>query len=107
MSSIDDNTFYKTNNRDQSESINIDLLKQVSSTQVNFATKNDDIMLNQINTNPSKNAYNTVESLHLQLDKFLDANNGKENNEEMSSGTGSTLGSSTQNKVFLESLNEV
>jgi len=67
MSSIDEgnNSFIcKSGHETTFCDINMDLLKQISSTRVN----NTSVVA-------TENAYLTVESLNLQLDKFIDNNN--------------------------------
>lgn len=48
-----------------------------------------------------ENAQTTVESLHIQLDKFLDKN------KVDSSNNSSSTNYSNSNKVFIDSLNEI
>lgn len=96
MSSIDMGHANQSNNQSKHENsidINMDLLKHVTKSKITIS-ENRDIEL--------KDAYNTVESLNLQLDKFLDTNTLKKS-DSSSRSTASTYG----NKVFMDSLNEV
>jgi len=63
------------------------------------------------NTNHSfankENAYLTVDSLNLQLDKFLDNHPYKKSEAPSSNSSSTVCTSSSNNKVFIDSLNEI